>query len=133
MKIQLEETKAIELSLSQCNDEVKDEFQLGVSSGFADELGKSFVVKFKIDYVSAQNYRLILKYEALFSTDQEIDEEFKNGLFPRINAPAIAYPFMRSFVSTITVNAGYESILLPTVNFSAMVRSEMEKESNPAE
>lgn len=40
--------------------------------------------------------------------------------FIQINAPAIAYPYLRAFVSTLCVNAGYDSVFLSTINFQAL-------------
>jgi preprotein translocase subunit SecB len=53
----------------------------------------------------------------LFEADEDITQEFLEGPFSNINAPAILYPFVRSFISTITINSGLEPILLPTINF----------------
>jgi preprotein translocase subunit SecB len=54
---------------------------------------------------------------AIFKTQNPIDEDFRTSSFVKINAPAIAFPFLRSFITTITVNAGYNAIILPSVNF----------------
>jgi preprotein translocase subunit SecB len=33
------------------------------------------------------------------------------------NAPAIAFPYLRSFISTLTLNAGYILAVLLSINF----------------
>lgn len=53
---------------------------------------------------------------ALFEFDTELTEDQKN-LFFECNAPAIIFPFVRAFISTMTALAG-NNILLPTINFS---------------
>lgn len=58
------------------------------------------------------------KFIARFECDNVITDEFKNSNFPRVNAPAIAYPFLRAFVNNYFVNAGYNPVLLPTYNFT---------------
>ncbi|ENM3932477.1 protein-export chaperone SecB [Vibrio cholerae] len=70
------------------------------------------------------NVKLDIKYVALFEGDDEFDEEFQQSAFPRVNAPAIAYPFLRAFIGTFLLNGGYEPIMLPSVNFSALYKSE---------
>jgi preprotein translocase subunit SecB len=50
----------------------------------------------------------------------EVNDEVLKNTFIQVNAPAIAYPFLRAYVSTITVNSGYEQVLLPPVNFQAI-------------
>lgn len=52
--------------------------------------------------------------------DFEVNEDVLKDTFIQVNAPAIAYPFLRAFVSTISVNSGYEQVLLPPVNFQAL-------------
>ena len=36
---------------------------------------------------------------------------------PAINAPAIAFPYLRSFLSILTMQAGYPPVMIPSVNF----------------
>jgi preprotein translocase subunit SecB len=52
--------------------------------------------------------------------DFEVNDEVLKNTFIQVNAPAIAYPFLRAYVSTISVNSGYDQILLPPVNFQAL-------------
>lgn len=54
---------------------------------------------------------------AAFETQETIDEKFLNSSFVRHSVPAIAFPFLRSFLQTLCVNAGIPPIILPTVNF----------------
>lgn len=56
----------------------------------------------------------------------EVTDETLKDTFIQVNAPAIAYPFLRAYVSTLTVNSGYEQILLPPVNFQAMFNKRKE-------
>src|SRR5690606_31083096 len=66
---------------------------------------------------------LEIDFLARFSHKTEITEKFKESHFPKVNAPAIAYPFLRAFVSNLFVNAGYDSVLLPTYNFTKSVKN----------
>lgn len=126
MNIHLSKMYAREVQLTPYEDEKSENFNLSVGSGFSDGISRSFIIKFEIDYVSDELYKLAIVYEAFFETDEDITPDFQNSHFPKVNAPAIAYPFLRSFVSTLTVNAGYESVLLPTVNFLAIAKEREE-------
>lgn len=122
MKIQLKNTRVESLNLIS-NDEIsKDQFSLNMANGYSDKELKFFVVKFDIVVKSEHGYELQLGYVAEFSTDEDISTEFKSSHFPRVNAPAIAYPYLRSFVSLLTLNSGYETLVLPTINFQAMAQ-----------
>ena len=52
--------------------------------------------------------------------DKVLDEDFFNEAFARINAPAIAYPFLRAYIANLFVASGYDALMLPTVNFQAL-------------
>ncbi|WP_224964775.1 protein-export chaperone SecB [Acinetobacter guillouiae] len=66
----------------------------------------------------------ILKFDfiARFASDVEITQQFKESHFPSVNAPAIAYPFLRAFVNNFFINSGYNPVLLPTYNFTKSVQ-----------
>ena len=61
-----------------------------------------------------------------FSSDNEISKSFLESTFVSINAPAILFPFIRAYISTITINAGLNPIILPTINFAGV--SEIKKQ-----
>lgn len=104
-----------------------DDFTVSFGNGYCDDDRKCFIVKFDISVKSEHGYQFDLEYIAEFGTNNDITEEFMSSHFPVVNAPAIAYPFMRSFVSTITLNAGYEPVILPTINFQAMDKKRKEE------
>lgn len=100
----------------------KSNFELGLETGFSEDDLRSFRIKFRAVISSEVGYELTVEYSSFFETDEEIIEDFKSSNFVTINAPAIAYPFLRSFISTITLNAGYEPVLIPTINFQALAQ-----------
>jgi len=59
-----------------------------------------------------------IKAEAKFEANQDVNEKFLGTDIVQINSAAIAFPLLRSFVNTLTVNAGAAQIILPIVNFS---------------
>jgi len=133
MNIKFLSTKVERLSLivSDAEDPVdKDDFQLSFVNGFSDDDDKSFIVRFSIVVSSVEeNFILELDYVAFFSTEKSITDDFRKSHFPTVNAPAIAYPFMRSLINTITVNSNLNPVIIPTINFQELVRQQHKADS----
>lgn len=72
------------------------------------------------------NVVLSVKYAVEFAVKDPVQDNFAvteetlRDTFIQVNAPAIAYPYLRAFVSTVCVNAGYESVFLSPINFQAL-------------
>jgi len=92
-------------------------FNLDYNPMFYDDDKTKFSVFFDVSLRREDEYSLEIKYETVFKTSDEIYEDFKNSNFPYINAPAIGFPFLRSFVSFMVLNAGYSPLILPSINF----------------
>ncbi|MGP8290360.1 protein-export chaperone SecB [Vreelandella zhanjiangensis] len=129
MKIQLVNTIVKQLSLSEDETAEEDDISFSILNGFTEEESYSFSVLFDLALTSEQGYKIVVSYEANFSTDEVVNANFKESGFPKINAPAIAYPYLRSFVSLVTLNSGYEPLILPTINFQAMVNTPIDDSS----
>lgn len=135
MNLQLRTTFVDSLNISKPESpmEPRDGFGLNFGCAFSEQSDDSFQVFFElsIDICAADSitneptHTLELKYTAIFDLDDEITEEFRSGLFPKVNAPAIAYPFMRTFLSNTLLNAGFEPIMLPSVNFQAIANENL--------
>lgn len=70
-----------------------------------------------------------VNFECTDSANPEfvVNDELMQVPFIQVNAPAIAYPFLRAYVSTICVNSGVPSVLLPPVNFQAIYSKRKEE------
>lgn len=94
------------------------ETSFGIGSSFTTDNKKAFAVNFDIKLKSADDkFHLNLKATAHFSTEEDIDENFQKSSFVSINAPAIAFPYVRTYISNLTLNSGYDPIILPSINF----------------
>jgi preprotein translocase subunit SecB len=83
------------------------------------ESSHQFAVDFTIHLVNTtKDFQSTIKMLALFETNVLIDDTFKTSTFIQVNAPAIAFPYLRSFVTTITSNAGLKPIVLPAINLT---------------
>lgn len=49
-----------------------------------------------------------------------LNNDFIKSPFLKVNASAIPFPYIRSFVSNLTLQAGYAPVILPSVNFVAL-------------
>lgn len=135
MNLQLKTTFVDSLSISKAESsfEPRDGFGLNFGCAFSEQSNDTFQVFFELsidicaaDSVTSEStHTLELRYIATFDLDEEMTEEFRSGLFPKVNAPAIAYPFMRSFLSNTLLNAGFEPIMLPSVNFQAIANENL--------
>ena len=65
-----------------------------------------------------------VKATAHFETSEKVSADFENSPFARINAPAIAFPYVRAFISNFTLNSGYNPVLLPSFNFVEMAKGD---------
>lgn len=97
--------------------EFDNDKSLNLSVSATELLEKSsFGVQFKMKIVD-HNFILEIVAVAHFNTDVDIDKKFLNSSFAKINAPAIAYPYIRSYISNLTLNSGLNPVMLPSINF----------------
>ncbi len=129
MNLQLAHTKVVKLNLNQTeisSHEDGNDVSFKFVNAYSEDSVKTFQVIFEMTLDisdisdSTSRAQLDIEYVALFEASDEIDEEFKESAFPRVNAPAIAYPFLRAFIGNFLLNGGYEPIMLPSINFQAL-------------
>jgi len=126
-KISFTGAKLLSLSYQTDQEINEDNLAINFESSYADDDDRKFIVRFYVDIASKNGTSISLEYGGLFETNASITEEFQNGSFPTVNAPAIVFPYLRSFLNTFTLNAGDTPITLPTVNFQALANVESNK------
>lgn len=73
-------------------------------------------------------YVAVVGHFALHEDEEDpIDDKIKETILKR-NTAAILFPFLRSIVSTLTVNANIPALILPVLNFS---EDELDENANP--
>lgn len=124
-QIRIKHIQVTELSLNvktfdkDVTNKLKTSF--GFGDGFIENSKSEFGIIFDISLENEEKeFVLKLKATAHFETDKEIDEDFKTSSFVKVSAPAIAFPYIRTFISNLTLNSGYEAIMLPSFNFIKM-------------
>lgn len=104
------------LMVSRYLDENVDEMELKVSSGFDISQPTNFGIKFEIKIIqSGWAYSSVT--QSHFVASEKLSEESGNEQIIKYNAPAIAYPYIRSMLSSISAVSGHPVINLPVVNF----------------
>ena len=118
MKISLKECKVQEMTFSivKNDDRKEDSFDLKTSQVFPEEDNRRFDLFFEID-IKDTDFDMFIKMLFIFEIDNDITEEFKVSDFPKINAPAIAFPYLRALISNITLQSGFSPVMLPSINF----------------
>ncbi len=121
MELRILHNQVLKLELTKIDksskNNAKQTFNLGFVPQYDDKNDTVFVIVFDLSIYHPNDFKLKCKYGVWFKTSEKIDDNFKFSDFPIINAPAIAFPFLRSLVSTITLNSGYSPVILPSINF----------------
>lgn len=85
-------------------------------------LVESDVFKLMLDIQISNNSQTVLidvSVESLFTFNREIEKENIQNYFC-INAPAIVFPYIRAYISTLTALSGIDTLILPTLNLTDM-------------
>lgn len=94
---------------------------LNYEQGYPEDQLNNFNIIFNIKLTEEKSkFHFKMKAIGHFISNQEITEEFKESDFVKYNAAAIAFPYLRSFISTLFINAGFNPLILPTFNFFAL-------------
>jgi preprotein translocase subunit SecB len=95
------------------------ELEVDVDTHFNDAQLHSYIVFIVVKVKSLDgSFDMSVHSKCTFETSEPIDEEFKTSKFVTMSSPAIAFPFVRSFVNTIATNSGHGQLILPAFNFT---------------
>lgn len=97
------------------------DIDLGVKSAFSDEGNKSYLIKISLKLKSEDKSEFLeCDIVGSFEAEDEVDEEFKLSHFVKVNSPAILFPYLRSYITTVTSNSGISPIIIPPINFTSL-------------
>lgn len=133
MKFRLVHTEVpfLRLDKNELNDEIQKKgtvlgedaaLKLGLNIFPDSSRQEMFGVLFDIELSQPEDFKLQMHFVAWFESSTPLEEEDINSAFARINAPAIAFPYLRSFISLLTLNSGFRPAILSTVNFIEMYK-----------
>ncbi len=99
------------------------------SKGTIDNTQKLFILEL-LTQVSDENelMKIAVNIIAKFRFTSEIAPEILDNLFYK-NAPAIVFPYIRAYVSSLTALSGIETIILPTINMES-IAEELKENTN---
>lgn len=91
----------------------------------------SFKIVFDVDLKTTGFFNLSLQAIGHFSTEKEVEKNVRDN-FVNVNAPAIMFPYLRSFITTLTSNVGSaaQPLILPTYFFKGPLEEIILGESN---
>lgn len=79
--------------------------------------------------VQTHDFSLDVEFGGVFKFEKAPDETELDKL-RNINCPAIVFPFLREFVADLVRRGGFDSLLLPPVNFVRMYEDKKAEEAN---
>lgn len=98
--------------------EKNGQIELNCKSFGNNDKGKEDLYRVSLNIVTyTKNSKLDLVLDGFFEISKKIDEETKN-YFLSVSAPAIIYPYARSFISNVTAFDVDKTVILPIINFA---------------
>jgi preprotein translocase subunit SecB len=104
--------------------EISKNLDLKVEATKASDL--SITIHLYLKLILESGNALDVEYAGNFDVNEPetdgfcVTDEVLKKPFIQVNAPAIAYPFLRAFVSTLCVTAGCGGVIIPPINFQAI-------------
>lgn len=102
-------------------------YAIRYGSATYDGADNRFAIVFNIAIDLEEGPHLELEHMSIFQIDEEVTPELLKSPMIKTNAAAIAFPFVRSFLSQVTLISGYQPIILPSINFAKQAESHPEK------
>lgn len=120
-KIYLKRTFVKSVNFEYKKDSTEDELDTLVNIKkepiFKEGIDNEYIILFDGSFEN-EIFDLKIEFLAIFGTSEKIDADFKKSTFVKSSSPAIAFPYLRSFISTFTLNAGLPPLILPAYNFT---------------
>ena len=120
-KIYLKRTFVKSVNFEYKKDSTEDELDTLVNIKkepiFKEDIDNEYIILFDGSFEN-EIFDLKIEFLAIFGTSEKIDADFKKSTFVKSSSPAIAFPYLRSFISTLTLNAGLPPLILPAYNFT---------------
>lgn len=100
-------------------DKVGDNLKLGFSPrGEKDESKKEFRLYLGVNISNTEkSFNVSIEAVGFYKFSTEIEGPSLSDYF-YVNAPAILFPYIRAYISTLTTLSGFETVTLPTINFT---------------
>jgi preprotein translocase subunit SecB len=117
-KLQFKGHKIVKSEIVFNNDDVSPEISLEIERSSILKSTTEIEVTTKTKIIDNNNsVNIYVELIGYFVFDSDIDEMTKN-IFTNVSAPAILFPYIRAYISTLTALSGRSPILLPTINLT---------------
>ena len=100
-------------------DEQLDEIKFSLVTAFSEDSLNKFLIIFDLKVQVGSERVLTVKYISEFEADQDISEVERSLHFFSINAPAIAFPFLRAYIANFMLGSGFDPMILPAINVTS--------------
>jgi preprotein translocase subunit SecB len=92
-----------------------------IPNGYIFKALNQFHLELDVEVVEELNkFNIQVKTISIFDYDQGAEiENYTSSLFV-VNAPAIAFPYIRAYISNLTTQSGLFTVTLPTFNLTAL-------------
>jgi preprotein translocase subunit SecB len=127
MSEKIAQFRLVDFLISKASIELKDlsqnaELKIEFTPNIEDYHENENKLKYSLE-VNILNHDKSVKYinilcTGFFEFDAGLNQENKE-IFKNINAPAILYPYIRSYISALTGLSGIKPVILPTINIAA--------------
>lgn len=98
--------------------EEQNSLNVRCSSYQKNDKGKTATYQVEIDVITyTKKSKINLVFDGFFEIPDSVDDEIKE-YFLRVSAPAIIYPYARTFISNVTSFDADETVVLPIINFA---------------
>lgn len=108
-------------------EQIKEKTEMSITASKSDSEPSVFLIVFSLSIKTKvsdiEALAMSIKAVAEFKLNDTVDDEFMASAFAKVNAPAIAFPYIRTFISNLTLNAGYSPIILPSFNFVSLAKA----------
>jgi preprotein translocase subunit SecB len=94
------------------------------ANGIVNTSSNIFILRLNV-YVKDKDdaFHIEISTESVFSFPQDADiEKYKKSYFI-LNAPAIIFPYIRAYISSLTALSGMATLTLPTLNLTILGES----------
>lgn len=109
-----------EINIDDYHSDGNQDYSIEINAKGKITNGNNFVLRMRVTVKSkdnSTNIRTDLVGE--FEFDKELTEDILNSLFCA-NAPAIMFPYVRAYITSLTALSGVDAIILPTLNMTQL-------------
>ena len=89
------------------------------ASGFIDQKESKYYLNLIANVKDEDgNFEISIVTESVFNFDEDADVSELIGSMFTLNAPAIVFPYIRAYISSLTALSGMPTLTIPTLNLS---------------